>query len=222
MLGGVPPRTDTPALYRLLEVVRLRELLRGLYRVEIRGGDRLPQDGSCIVVANHESMADPFILGVATDRPIRFMAKAELWSNPLLEWAMERLGTFPVDRGTGDTAALGRGAQLLAEGALLGIFPQGTSMAYRRRPFHRGAARLALVTGAPLVPVCLIGTERILPTSKRYRFGRPRVAILVADPIPVEPGRPTVAAAKALTQRIEDAIAELRRPFGPPAHAWLD
>jgi 1-acyl-sn-glycerol-3-phosphate acyltransferase len=208
--------------YRALHLAGLRQLLRGLYRIEVAGGERIPARGPCILVSNHESMADPFVLGVATERPIRFMAKAELWSNPLSARAMESLGAFPVDRGAGDAAALGRGAQLLAEGELLGIFPQGTSLALRRRPFHRGAARLALVTGSPLVPVCLVGTERMLPTRARRSFGVPKVTILVAGPIAVERARPTVAAARALTRRLEEAIGDLRRPYGPPDHVWLD
>ncbi len=210
------------ALYRALQTVGLRDLLRGMYRIEVAGGNRIPERGPCILVSNHESMSDPFILAVATERPIRFMAKAELWANPLFAFAMEGLGGFPVERGAGDAAALSRGAHLLAEGEVLGIFPQGTSRAFHRRPFHRGAARLALATGAPLVPVCMIGTERILPTRVRHTFRFPKVRILVASPIRVERARPTMAAAKALTHRLEEAMTELRRPYGPPDHAWLD
>jgi 1-acyl-sn-glycerol-3-phosphate acyltransferase len=209
-------------LYRVLTTLGIRPFLRAVYRIEVAGADRIPATGPCILVANHESMADPFILGVVTTRTIRFMAKAELWSNPLLGLAMDGLGGFPVDRGTGDAAALGRGAELLAGGQVLGIFPEGTAMAYRARPYQRGAARLALVAGAPIVPVCMIGTERILPARNRRSFGLPRVRILVASPIDVPQARPTVAAARALTRRIEETIAELRRPYGPPVHAWLD
>jgi 1-acyl-sn-glycerol-3-phosphate acyltransferase len=210
------------ALYHALQKGRFSDFLRVVYRIEVAGGDRIPERGPCILVSNHESMSDPFILGVVTERMIRYMAKAELWSNPVSARAMEGLGGFPVDRGSGDAAALGRGAQLLEQGEVLGIFPQGTSRAFHRRPFHRGAARLALATGSPLVPVCMIGTERILPTRARHSFRFPKVKILVAGPIQVERARPTMAAAKALTRRLEEALTELRRPYGPPDHAWLD
>ena len=110
-------------------------------------------------------------------------------------------GTFPVDaRRRRRGRDLGRGAALLADGELLGIFPQGTSQAVSaERPYHRGAARLALVTGAPR-RARLHDRDRAHPAPRgRGRFGLPRVTILVASPIPVERARPTVAAAKALT-----------------------
>ena len=86
----------------------------------------------------------------------------------------------------------------MRDGEVLGIFPQGTSKQQRARPWHRGAARLALATGAPLVPVRMTGT-RGLPL-------RTRVRIVVGRPIPVEQARPTIAAAKALTERLEHAV----------------
>jgi len=208
-------------LYALLHRIGFRTFLRTLYRIEICGREHIPESGGVILASNHESLVDPFILGVVTRRPIRYMAKTELWSNRLVGTLMDSFGTFPIERGGGDTAAMGRGAELLREGEVLGIFPQGTSKPWRRRPFHRGAARLALATGAPIVPVCMIGTERILRPN-RVKIGWPRVRILVAAPIRVERTRPTVAAAKALTQRIEQTISELRCPYGPPAHVWLD
>lgn len=208
-------------LYSMLGAVGFRGLLRAVYRIELCGADRIPARGGVILASNHESLVDPFILGVATNRPIRYMAKTELWSNRVVGKLMDWFGTFPIERGAGDRTAMARGAQLLREGEVLGLFPQGTSKAWQQRPFHRGAARLALATGAPIVPVCMVGTERVLRPSKP-RVGLPKVKILVAPPIVVETTRPTVAAAKALTERIELAISELRQPYGPPAHAWLD
>jgi 1-acyl-sn-glycerol-3-phosphate acyltransferase len=207
--------------YAFLHRIGLRTFLRTLYRIDVTGGEHIPAEGGVILASNHESLVDPFILGVATTRPIRYMAKTELWSNRLVGALMDWLGTFPIDRGGGDTLAMGRGAQLLRAGEVLGIFPQGTSKPWRRRPFHRGAARLALATGAPVVPVCMIGTERVLRPNK-VRIGLPRVRILVGAPIAVEPARPTLVAAKAITDRIERTIGELRAPYGPPAHVWLD
>ena len=73
-----------------------------LYRVDLRGAEQIPATGPVILVANHESMIDPWLLGLTTPRPIRYMAKAELWRNPLLGRVMSWFGTFPVDRGSGD------------------------------------------------------------------------------------------------------------------------
>ena len=148
------------------------------------------------------------------------MAKAELWNYPVLRNIMEWFGTFPVARGIGDRRAVGRAEQLLlAEGEVLGMFPQGTCLPYRNRPWLRGAARLALATGTTIVPVCIVGSERALRPAK-FKIGLPRIRVLIGEPIQVPQTRPTVAAAKELTARVEQAIEAARAPYGPPAHAW--
>jgi 1-acyl-sn-glycerol-3-phosphate acyltransferase len=208
-------------LYKLLEATGFRRFAKWLYHVRVDGAELVPRDGPAILAANHESLIDPWILGLVTPRPIRYMAKAELWRYPILRNVMNAFGTFPIERGAGDTDALGVAGRLLGEGQVLGIFPQGTCLPYRRRRWHRGAARLALATGSPLVPVALVGTEKAL-RPHRLRIGRPRIRVLVGRPFHVARESPTVASAKALTQRLEQAVADLRAPFGPPAHEWID
>ncbi|MDQ2984457.1 MAG: 1-acyl-sn-glycerol-3-phosphate acyltransferase [Actinomycetota bacterium] len=188
--------------YDLLERSRSRQIIRRLYDVRISGAERIPRDGPVILVANHESMFDPWILALATPRPIRYMAKGELWRFRAVGRVLDSFGAFPVERGAGDATAISRAAELLRQGEVLGMFPQGTSKRLPSRPYHRGAARLALATGAPLVPVRLVGT-RGFPHP-----GRPPAHLIVGEPILVEPTRPTVAAAKELTQNVEHAIAE--------------
>jgi 1-acyl-sn-glycerol-3-phosphate acyltransferase len=208
-------------LYRTIGFHLIRPYLRLAYRAEVVGAERIPRDGPCILVANHESMVDPFVLGLATPRVVRYMAKAELWRHRLLGLTMEGFGAFKVERGRGDSGAVDVARGLLEQGQIIGIFPQGTCMPFRHRPFFRTAARLALETGAPLVPAALVGTERIL-RPHRVRVGLPKVHVLVGNPIHVELERPTIAAAKALTARLEEAVSDLRRPYGAPAHAWID
>jgi 1-acyl-sn-glycerol-3-phosphate acyltransferase len=174
--------------------------MRRLYRVEVSGGDRIPAIGPCILASNHESIVDPFILGVATTREIHYMAKAELFRFRPLGAVLHALGTFPVERGSGDQTAISEGARLLADGAVLGIFPQGTSKQIEGRIWHRGAARLALSAGAPVVPVHMTGT-------RAFPF-RTRVRIQVGHPIEVPRTRPSVAAARALTEQLVRAVAD--------------
>lgn len=188
-------------LYSLLDRIGFRPALRALLRIRVTGAEHVPAHGPAILAANHESIWDPFVLGVLTERPIRYMAKEELWRYPVLKGAMNGFGAFPVDRGGGDLQALRHGVALLRSGEVLGVFPQGTSKRAAPRRYHRGAARLALLTGAPIVPVRLTGTRGIL------RPGLPRVTIDALPPIRVEPARPTVAAAKRLTAALEEAIA---------------
>jgi 1-acyl-sn-glycerol-3-phosphate acyltransferase len=181
-------------LWELSERLRLRQHLTRLYRVEIRGADRVPLTGPCILVANHESLIDPWILCLATPRRVRFMAKAELWRYPGVRWAMDAYGTFPVERGNGDTGAMTRAGELLAEDELLGMFPRGTSKPAGNRVWHRGAARLALAHGVPIVPVRLVATRQLLP--------RRPMRVLVGNAIEVTRQRPTIAAARALTAQL--------------------
>ena len=188
-------------LWDLSERLRLRQCLTWLYRVEVRGADHVPAAGPCILVANHESLIDPWILCLATPRRVRFMAKAELWRYPGIRWAMEAYGTFPVERGNGDTGAMHRAGALLAGGEALGMFPRGTSKPGGNRAWHRGAARLALAHGVPLVPVRLVATRQLVP--------RRPIRVLVGDAIEVAPERPTIAAARALTARVQAAVEAL-------------
>lgn len=189
-------------LYATLDRLGFRELLRSVYRIEVVGGEHVPADGGVILAANHESVIDPFILGVATTRPIRYMAKAELWRNRLVAATLDAFGTFPVERGGGDRAAIEQAGGLLAAGEVIAVFPQGTSKQLPNRRYHRGAARLALATGAPLVPVRLENTRRLPGPSGRTR-------ILVGPAIRVPAARPTVAHARDLTARLEREILEL-------------
>jgi 1-acyl-sn-glycerol-3-phosphate acyltransferase len=184
--------------YHFLDRIRFREGLRRLYRIEVVGAERIPAEGGAVLVANHESIWDPFVLGVVTRREIHYMAKAELFKLRPLATVLRSLNAFPVARGSGDQAAIGEAARLLERGELLGIFPQGTSKPERQNGWHRGAARLALVSGVPVVPIQLTGT-RPLPW-------RTRIRIVVGEPIVVGRARPTIAAARGLTARLAKAV----------------
>jgi 1-acyl-sn-glycerol-3-phosphate acyltransferase len=187
-------------VWEVSEWLRLREALTRLYRVSVSGAERVPA-GACILVANHESVIDPFFLSLATHRRVRFMAKAELWRYPLVRWGMEAYGAFPVERGNGDLGAMAYAGELLAEGEVLGMFPRGTSKPQGNRYWQRGAARLALASGAPLVPVRLLNTRQLMP--------RRPAEVRIGEPIAMERCRPTIAAARELTARAESAVDEL-------------
>ena len=178
--------------------------MRGLYRLELRGGERLPTRGPAIVIANHESVLDPFVLGCAVSRELRFLAKAELWRYRPVAWAMDRLRAIRIERGRGDRDALVEAQHALEAGDAIVIFPQGAVRATGQ--WHRGAARLALATGAPIIPVRLVGTARAL---SRLRFGLPRIVVIVGEPIAVDPARVTIAAAKRLTERVRASVDSL-------------
>jgi 1-acyl-sn-glycerol-3-phosphate acyltransferase len=175
-------------------------LARLLYRIEIVG--RIPP-GACVVAANHESLLDPPLLALASERPLRFLAKEELWRHRPVAWLMDALGGVRVTRGREGYVAIDRAEELIRAGEAVAIFPQGT---VKGGVWTRGAARLALATGVPLVPVRIVGTARAL---SRGRIGLPRIRILVGEPIPVSASRPTVAAARELTRILQARVEAL-------------
>lgn len=151
----------SPSLYRLLRVV-LTPLLRVWFGLRVAGREHVPDEGPAILAPNHKSFWDPFFLGLALRRHVRYMAKLELFRG-VLAAVLPRLGAFPVRRGESDAEALGTARELLAKGALVVVFPEGTRVEETdalARP-HHGAARLALDTGAPIVPVAIEGTASL-------------------------------------------------------------
>ena len=176
-------------------------LARLLYRIEIVG--RVPA-GPVVVAANHESMLDPPLLALAARQPLHFLAKVELWRYPPGAWLMDALGGIPIRRDRRDLLSVGRAVELLEAGESVALFPQGT---VRGGAWTRGAARLALATGAPLVPVRIVGTRRAF-SRDGIRFSK--IRLVVGEPIAVERAQPTVAAAKALTAELEKRVGAAR------------
>ena len=196
-------------VYGIVEGI-LRPILTAVYRVEITGREHIPERGPCVLAANHVSVMDGFFLGIASTRQVRFMAKSELYRWPGVKQVLLAAGAFPVERGADAGRAVAAGVVLLEHDAVVGVFPEGTSLPDRKRGYKRGAARLALATGAPLIPVALIGTELTLE-PRTHRISLPRVRIVIGEPLVVERQESTEDAATALTTRLQAAIEALRR-----------
>lgn len=179
-------------------------IVRAMYRLEVVGADRLPVTGPVVIAPNHDSVLDGIILGAAISRELRFLAKAELWRSRLLAWMLDGLGAIRIKRGHGDQLALARMRQALEAGQTVAIFPQGAVRG--ERVWHRGAARMALVTGTPLVPVRLIGTAQAL---SRGRIGFPRLRVIIGEPITVARAQEEPVAATKLTERLRTAVESL-------------
>ena len=179
-------------------------LVRAVYRLEVVGADHFPATGPAVVAPNHESFLDGIILGAAISRDLRFLAKAELWRFRLLAWALDSLGAIPIERGHSDYLAAARVLQALAAGQAVVIFPQGAVRG--DRSWKQGAAHAALVTGAPLVPVHLVGTARALSCGK---IGFPQLRVIIGEPIVVTRAPEGPSAAEELTQQLRLAVESL-------------
>ena len=164
--------------------------LRSAYDVDVDGVEHLPTVGGAIVAANHRSFMDSVFLALVVDRPVAFLAKAEYFDSRRTAWLFRATGQIPVRRGspTGARRALDAAQDVLDEGGIVGVFPEGTRS--RDGLLHRGnlgPARLALAAGAPIVPVGLVGTEAVQPPDQRLpRLGK-RVAVRFGSPLRADP-----------------------------------
>ncbi len=144
------------------------------WRVRAIGVDRVPLDGPLIVAANHVSYLDPPALGVCLPRMLYYMAKRELFSVPILGSALRGVGAFPVDRSGNPTSAIRRSVEVLREGKALAIFPEGTRNRTGAAPIQSGVSLLASLGRAPVVPACIVGTDRARDFARiTVVFGEP-------------------------------------------------
>lgn len=197
----------------------LAPLVRMIWRPRVQGVQNVPAHGPVIFAANHRAAVDTAVIPLVTPRPVAFLAKAEYFTSRSLKSRLigrflGALGYVPVDRANAKAglAALEAGRTVLEAGGAFGIYPEGTrSLDGRLHRGHTGVASLALSTGAVVVPVGLVGTEKVQPVGKKL----PRVAR-----VEVRFGRPldfsrydglegSAAIRRAVTDEVMDAIADL-------------
>ncbi len=189
-----------PIVYWLVRAV-LQPFFLIYFRMSRIGREHIPAEGPVIIASNHRSFLDPFVIATMARRPMYYVAKKEIFIWRWEAWLLNALGAFPVERGAGDAEMIKTAKAILGRGDIVLMFPEGT----RTRPGalgkpKRGVGRLALETGAPVVPVAVIGTEavrrgwRFRPHKVRIRAGRALRFPYVEDASP--------ALALAVTERI--------------------
>lgn len=208
-LGGIEPQ-------RALQMFAQPELFPWV-RFDVDGAENIPTSGPAIIVGNHRSYFDPLAIGFAlgrANRPARFLGKKEVFDAPVVGQVVAALGGIRVDRGSGSGEPLAAAAEALAAGEAVVIMPQGTIP--RGRAFFDpvlkgrwGAAKLAKMSGAPVIPIGLWGTEKVWPRNAKtpnvLAIGHPpTVRIRVGPPVDLK-GR----SLDADTKRVMDAITDL-------------
>ena len=176
--------------YFILKTFVLGPLLRVLFRPWVRGMENIPNSGAAILASNHLSFSDSIFLPLMSRRPVVFLAKSEYFTGKgvkgaLTRWFFKSTGQLPIDRsgGKASEASLNTGLSVLAQGQVLGIYPEGTrspdGRLYRGRT---GIARMVLEAKVPVIPVAMIDTEKVQPIGQRLPKIR-RIGIVVGEPL---------------------------------------
>ena len=210
--------TDASRLWQFCHIL-FRFLLRPLTcSLRVEGACHIPRTGGAVIACNHPGGMDVIFLGYGSPRQIFYMAKQELFNvHPLMTSVIWRLGAFPVNRGARDSAAIKYSIQLLREGRVLGMFPEGTRN--RGGPLGRGksgAVRIALEADVPMVPAVVLGVPDF---HKQWYHPLKRTQMLVRFGEPMRFQAGDMAHVSEYTAEVMFAIArmmpaELRGPYG--------
>ena len=193
-------------LYRFLQIV-FRLLFYTVFRTRVYGRENIPKEGAVILAANHASNIDPPLMASLIERPVSYMAKIELFENPIFGAAIRRCHAFPVKRGASDRGAIKAAVTVLKEGHMLGLFPEGTrSKTGELQKAEAGIALIASMTGAPIVPVAILNSHRIFANGGLL----PQLRIMYGVPISFQGDRKSKEALDAFSAEIMAHIARMR------------
>ena len=194
----------------------LTPFLMILFRPRVKGLRNVPATGPLIIASNHLSFSDSIFMPLVVPRKVTFLAKSEYFTSPgpkgfLKKLTFIALGQVPVDRSGGrrSEAAIITGLQVLSEGKCLGIYPEGTrSPDGRLYKGRTGIARLAIESGAPIIPVAMFNTEKIQPTGKVIPNIQ-RVGMTFGEPMYFDGDSTDLAYLRVVTDQIMNRIQEL-------------
>jgi 1-acyl-sn-glycerol-3-phosphate acyltransferase len=190
MAEGSNDGSDIPyGRYQHLAKKLISPVFRLCWKVEVTGLENVPTTGPAVLCPNHLAAIDSFMLPAVLNRRVIYVGKAEYLDDWKTRWLFPALGMIPIDRRGGDHAAgaLDAASSVLEGGGLFGIYPEGTrSRTGKLYKGHTGAARLAVETGAPIIPVGLIGTDDIQPVDVAVPRLFRQAEVRIGCPISVE------------------------------------
>ncbi len=199
-------------LYAVLRVVFCL-FFRILFRAEIRGRENVPEHGPVILAANHMSNWDPPFLACFLSRSVSYMAKQELFRNPVFGAAITSCHAFPVKRGAADRSAIKTAIQVLKQGNCLGLFPEGTrSHGGEMHKAEAGIGLIAAKTNAPVVPAAILGTDRIMANGETF----PKLMLIYGEPMHFTGNGKSKEDLEAFSQAVMDKIAAMKENCSQP------
>ena len=200
------------ALYAVCRAI-LAGWLRVWCRLTVDGRERIPKDGPFILAPVHRSILDTPIAGAITRRRLRFMGKDSMWKGRFGGWFLSSLGGFPVTRGTADREAMRRCIAVLELGEPLVVFPEGERKSGPLvQPLFDGAVYIAARAKAPIIPVGIGGSERVMPKGSLFVYPR-KVHVIVGQPIVIPANLSAKAQREAVKRASRDLHDELQRLF---------
>lgn len=212
------PVSPSGELYLKFARIWSAMILRGLsIPLEVESEAELDPHRPFLFMSSHRSVFDIFALFLATRHSLRMVAKRELFFIPIFGWALWMCGFIPIDRSNRESAirSLAEAARRVREGISVLVFPEGTrGPGDRLLPFKKGGFVLALEAGVPVVPIAILGSERIMPKGSR-KVGRGRILVRLGRPIPTV-GRGS-GDRDALMGEVRHAIEALERPVAAPS-----
>lgn len=192
------------------------QIFRKFWGYDITGKENFPEYGGALVIANHQSELDPFLVGSAVHRKVQWLSKAENFEIPIFRSIIKPFGTIPLKRGQSDEKALNKVRAVLENGGCVGMFPEGTrSEDGKLSEFRSGGARLCLETGVPYVPCAIFGAYKVFPknvnvTGIKWRDGI-KISIVIGKPVYIDPSlEPTYENAQIVKNAMRHDIILLK------------
>ncbi len=194
--------------YRLAHAFT-RFLLTTLFDLKVSGVDHFPRRGGVLLISNHQSHLDPVVLGVAVPRPLSYMAKNELFKNPLFGKLIRSMGAFPVRQGGSAAGAIKETIERLQQGRSLNIFPEGSrSPDGEVAPFQNGIALIVRKAKVPVVPAAIYGSFESFPAGSPYPW-LGRIRVLFDKPIYFD-NAPAEQIVSTLDAKVRELFARLK------------